>query len=101
LKDSDASYARRAEEKLKLAKQSHQLKMYQTLFVHESSTASQEEKALAEKNHEASSFRVLEMKRAVQPANMTMLAALSAELVRRRARFSRPLRLHYMKATPT
>jgi hypothetical protein len=39
LQESDESHARRAEEKLKLAKQSHLLKMYQTLFVHESSTA--------------------------------------------------------------
>jgi hypothetical protein len=59
LKDADESHARRAEEKLKLAKQLHLLKMYQTLFLHESSTASQEEKALAEKklrNHFFSSL---------------------------------------------
>jgi hypothetical protein len=43
------SHARRAEEKLKLAKQSHLLKMYQTFFVHESSTALQQEKGLAER----------------------------------------------------
>jgi hypothetical protein len=49
LKVSDESNARRAEEKLKLSKQAHLLKMYQTLFVHESSTATREEKALAEK----------------------------------------------------
>jgi flagellar basal body rod protein FlgC len=59
LKDSDASYARRAEEKLKLAKQSHQLKMYQTVFVHESSTASQGEKALAEKKLRSQFFSSL------------------------------------------
>jgi hypothetical protein len=49
LKDSDRNYARRAEEKLKLAKESHMLRRSQTLFVHESSTASKEEKDLAEK----------------------------------------------------
>jgi hypothetical protein len=59
LKDSDASHALRAEAKLKLAKQSHQLKMYQTLLVHESSTASQEEKALAEKKLRSQFFSSL------------------------------------------
>jgi hypothetical protein len=49
LQESDESHARRAEENLKLEKQSHLLEMYQTLFEHESSTASQEEKVLAER----------------------------------------------------
>jgi hypothetical protein len=46
---SNESHARRAEEKLRLAKQSHMLKMYQTLVIHESLTASNGERALAER----------------------------------------------------
>ena len=49
MKHSDESHARREDEELWLEKQSHMHKMYQILFILESSTASSEEKALSEK----------------------------------------------------
>jgi hypothetical protein len=48
MRESDSLHARNQSEKLRLREESNRLRMYETLFLHESSTASQEERALAE-----------------------------------------------------
>jgi hypothetical protein len=50
MQESDYLHALNQSEKLRLREESNRLSLYETLFLHESSTASQEERALAESN---------------------------------------------------
>ncbi len=49
IRTPDSVYQKRSKEKLKIARDAHLLKIYQTLFADESSSASREEKKIAEK----------------------------------------------------
>jgi hypothetical protein len=48
MQESDSLHALNQSEKLRLREESNRLRLYETLFLHESSTASQKERALAE-----------------------------------------------------